>query len=74
MSVDSTNELISVPYGKFNCTKYHAPQVHAQYGSSINEMDSEDIFISYVGMVKKIFYSMNGKPFHYWELMSANIQ
>jgi hypothetical protein len=74
MSVDSVNEVLSVPYGNFACTKYHAPQVLAKYGSTTNEIDSDDIFISHIGIVKKIFYSMNDKPVSYWELISTNVQ
>jgi hypothetical protein len=74
MTVDSTNEVISVPGGQFTCCKYHASLVISTFGSFINEIDPEDMFLSNVGPVKRIFYSGNGKPYNFWELVSTNFQ
>jgi|CZKP01.1.fsa_nt_gi hypothetical protein len=74
MTVDSTNEVVSVPGGQYTCLKYHAPQVLATYSFKTNEIDPEDMFLSNVGPVKRIFYSSNGKPYNYWELVSTNFQ
>jgi hypothetical protein len=74
MKVDSTNEVISAPGGQYTCLKYHASLVISTFGSFINEIDPEDMFLSNVGPVKRIFYSGNGKPYNYWELVSTNFQ
>ncbi len=54
MTVESTNELVSVPRGQFPCYKYHAPEVIATFGNSSNEIDSEDVFLSTIGPVKRM--------------------
>lgn len=68
MLVDSTNELVSVPGGQYQCSKYHAPEVIATFGNSSNEIGSEDMFLSNIGPVKKI----DGNAF--LELLSTNFK
>jgi len=74
MTVDSTNEVVSAPRGQYQCYKYHAPEVIAMFGNSSNEIGSEDMFLSNIGPVKRIFYASNGKPVYFWELMSTNFK
>jgi len=66
MTVDSTNEVVSVPRGQYQCYKYHAPEVTATFGNQTNEIGSEVMFLSNVGPVKKI----DGNSF--LELTSTN--
>ncbi len=54
MTVDSTNEVVSVPKGLYQCYKYHAPEVIAVFGNSSNEIGPEDAFLSTIGPVKRI--------------------
>ncbi len=74
MTVDSTNEIVSVPTGQYQCYKYHAPEVVAHLGGVSNEIDPEDMFLSDAGPVKMIFYASNSKPAYYWELLSTNFR
>ena len=66
MTVDSTNEIVSVPFGQYQCYKYHAPEVIAKFGNETNEIGSQDILLSNVGPVKEIFGNI------IWELVSTN--
>ena len=54
MTVDSTNEVVSVPKGQYQCYKYHAPEVIAVFGNISNQIGSEDVFFSSIGPVKRI--------------------
>ena len=67
MSVISTNEIISVLHGQYICQKYHAPMVP----DIPIDVASEDIFLSNIGPVKRVFYSSDGLPSSYWELVST---
>jgi hypothetical protein len=66
MTVDSTNEVVSVPKGKYQCYNYYAPEVLATFGMQTNEVSSQDILLSNVGPVKEIYGNIN------WELISTN--
>ncbi len=54
MTVDSLKESISVPGGKYQCYKYHAPEVDATFGSTTSEIGSEDVFLSNAGPVREV--------------------
>jgi hypothetical protein len=66
MTVDSTDELISVPGGKYKCYKYHSPEVIAVFGMETNEVGSQDVLLSSIGPVKVVIGGI------IWELISTN--
>ncbi|MFZ1978319.1 MAG: hypothetical protein WAV76_10220 [Bacteroidota bacterium] len=68
MTVDSTNELVSVPKGQYQCYKYHAPEVITMYGINSTLIESEDLILSNIGPVKKINGNIRS------ELVSTNFQ
>ena len=68
ITTDSTNEVVSVPNDRYECYKYHAPEVIAIFGSSSNEIGSQDVFLSSIGPVKRV----NGNVVR--ELISTNVK
>jgi hypothetical protein len=77
MSVDSTNELISVPGGQFISSKYHTPTIITN-ACTYYEINPEDMYLSNKGPVKKIMHPGTGiipgnsDPGCLWELISTN--
>ena len=66
MTVDSTNEVVTVPKGTYQCYNYDAPEVLATFGMQTNEIGSQDILLSNIGPVKEIYGNI------IWELISTN--
>ncbi|MGA7721982.1 MAG: hypothetical protein WCA84_12510 [Ignavibacteriaceae bacterium] len=54
------------PKGIYQCCNYYAPEVLAAFGSQINVVSSQNIFLSGVDPVKEIHGNI------IWELISTN--
>jgi hypothetical protein len=74
MSVGSTNQVVCVPSGQYQCYEYSAPDVNVTFKNGSSEISSEDMFLSNIGPVKRIIYDNNGTPYYSWELISTNVQ
>jgi hypothetical protein len=69
ISVDSTNEVLSVPGGQYTCYKYYSPELILPGG----EIAPVATFLSSVGPIKIIDYTSDGsKPSDECVLVSTN--
>ncbi|HVN48680.1 MAG TPA: hypothetical protein VMU30_07650 [Bacteroidota bacterium] len=53
-TVDSVNEIVSVPQGSYQCYKYIIPTVNATFGNSSTIVSGEIDYYSNVGLVRRI--------------------
>lgn len=66
MTVDSTNEVVTVPKGTYQCYEYDAPEVLSTFGIMTNEILAQEVFFSTIGPVKERY------GYTIWELISTN--